>query len=70
MGCNTGPSNNGRGHHGAKLGGSLPTLAIQILVCTPSSMDQLNMDSVAAVNTLVTSTAEKVKAALNYSELE
>lgn len=50
--------------------GSLVTLVYQVLACTPSAMDNLDMESIASVNTLVTSTVEKIKVALNCSNLE
>ncbi|XP_010089514.2 homeobox-leucine zipper protein HDG11 [Morus notabilis] len=44
-------------------GGSLLTVAFQILV----SCKQLNVESVAAVNTLISSTVQKIKSSLNCS---
>ena len=51
-------------------GGSLLTVAFQILVCTLSHSKQLNMESVATVNTLVCSTVQKIKAALDCSNVD
>ncbi|KAK7331294.1 hypothetical protein VNO77_25516 [Canavalia gladiata] len=45
--------------------GSLLTVAFQILACSPSGIDLLIPGSVAAVNTLLTSTILKIKDALN-----
>ncbi|KAB1211362.1 Homeobox-leucine zipper protein ROC8 [Morella rubra] len=50
--------------------GSLLTVAFQILVSSPSSSKQLNMDSVATVNSLISSIVQRIKAALNCSGLE
>ena len=50
--------------------GSLLTVAFQILVSSPGGSNQVNMESVASVNTLLTSTVQKVKEALNCSSLE
>lgn len=50
--------------------GSLLTVAFQILVSSPSSNKQLNMESVATVNTLISSTVQKIKVALNCSGLD
>ncbi|KAA8530707.1 hypothetical protein F0562_005359 [Nyssa sinensis] len=49
--------------------GSLLTVAFQILVCCSSSK-QLNMESVATVNTLISSTVQKIKAALGCSNID
>ncbi|XP_061358812.1 homeobox-leucine zipper protein HDG11-like [Gastrolobium bilobum] len=52
-------------------GGSLLTLACQEFACSTYAMGELNIESsVAAMNTLVTSTVEKIKAALNCSNLD
>ena len=59
-----GPSSNGGSVQGS--GGSLITVAFQILVSTPGTM-QIPMDSVSAVNTLISSTVQKIKAALKCS---
>ncbi|KAJ8752159.1 hypothetical protein K2173_003767 [Erythroxylum novogranatense] len=48
--------------------GSLLTLAFQILVST--STKELNMESVATVNTLISSTVHKIRVALNCSSIE
>jgi homeobox-leucine zipper protein len=53
-----------------RSGGSLLTVAFQILVSSPSSSKQLNMESVATVNTLISSTVQRIKAALNCSGLD
>ncbi|KAM6546173.1 hypothetical protein CsatB_026909 [Cannabis sativa] len=48
--------------------GSLLTVAFQILVSNPSSSKHhINMDSVATVNTLISSTVQKIKSALGCS---
>ncbi|KAK7412829.1 hypothetical protein VNO78_04488 [Psophocarpus tetragonolobus] len=52
-----------------KLGGSLLTVAFQILVSSPDGINMPDMDSVAAVNTLLTSTVLKVKDALNCNNM-
>ena len=50
-------------------GGSLLTVAFQVLVCGPTAQNQqLNMETVATVNTLISSTVQKIKIALNCSE--
>ncbi|KAI5591210.1 hypothetical protein BDE02_04G063800 [Populus trichocarpa] len=56
---------------GADSGGSLLTVAFQILVAGPNvtSSTELNMESVATVNTLISTTVLKIKAALNCSNL-
>ncbi|TQD88460.1 hypothetical protein C1H46_025984 [Malus baccata] len=51
-------------------GGSLLTVAFQILVSSPSTSKQMNMESVATVNTLISSTVQKIKVALNCSSLD
>ncbi|KAF5747994.1 homeobox-leucine zipper protein HDG11 isoform X2 [Tripterygium wilfordii] len=45
--------------------GSLLTVAFQILVSTPSGPNELNMESVATVNTLISSTVQRIKRALD-----
>lgn len=57
---------------GRSSGGSLLTVAFQILVSTPcsTSSKELNMESVATVNTLISSTVQKIRAALNCSGLD
>ncbi|XVF80787.1 hypothetical protein PTKIN_Ptkin15bG0103200 [Pterospermum kingtungense] len=54
----------------ANSGGSLLTLAFQILVSSPLSSKELNIQSVATVNTLVTSTVQRIKALLNCSNFD
>lgn len=51
--------------NGSRPEGSLVTVAFQILVCSSSAMRQLNMETVATVNTLISSTVQKMKVALN-----
>ncbi|KAF9683793.1 hypothetical protein SADUNF_Sadunf04G0051200 [Salix dunnii] len=60
------------GSTGADSGGSLLTIAFQILIAGPNatSSTELNMESVATVNTLISTTVLKIKAALNCSNLE
>lgn len=53
-----------------RLGGSLLTVAFQILASSPDGINMPNMESVAAVNSLLTSTILKVKDALNCNNLE
>ncbi|KAK9950750.1 hypothetical protein M0R45_006221 [Rubus argutus] len=53
-----------------KSGGSLLTLAYQILVPFPSHSHLLNVESVATVNTLISSTVQKIKTALNCTGLD
>ncbi|KAI8536602.1 hypothetical protein RHMOL_Rhmol10G0270500 [Rhododendron molle] len=53
-----------------RSGGSLLTVAFQILVCTLSHSKQMDMDSVTTVNTLVSSTVQKIKAALDCSGVD
>lgn len=48
--------------------GSLLTVAFQILVCRNTLTKQLNMESVATVHTLISSTVQKIKLALDYSD--
>lgn len=55
---------------GSGGGGSLLTVAFQILACSTDGIMLLNMESVAAVNTLLTSTVQKLKDALNSKNLE
>ncbi|XP_038880417.1 homeobox-leucine zipper protein HDG11-like isoform X2 [Benincasa hispida] len=50
--------------------GSLLTIAFQILVSSVSSSKQLNVESVATVNTLISATVQRIKAALNCSGLD
>ncbi|KAM1017847.1 hypothetical protein TB2_047162 [Malus domestica] len=60
----TGDSGNSR------VGGSLLTVAFQILVSSPSISKQMNMESVATVNTLISSTVQKIQVALNCSSFD
>ncbi|KAG5132635.1 hypothetical protein JHK82_023823 [Glycine max] len=53
-----------------RLGGSLLTVAFQILASSPDGINMSNMESVEAVNSLLTSTILKVKDALNCNNLE
>lgn len=60
----------GRASDGSMMGpgGSLLTVAFQVLVCGPvASNQQLNMDAVSTVNSLISSTVQKIKIALNCS---
>ncbi|KAL3838739.1 hypothetical protein ACJIZ3_023330 [Penstemon smallii] len=50
--------------------GSLLTVAFQILVCCNTLSKQLNMEYVATVHTLISSTIQKIKVALDCSELD
>ncbi|KAJ4706850.1 Homeobox-leucine zipper protein [Melia azedarach] len=50
--------------------GSLLTVAFQILVSSPASSKDFNMESVATVNTLISSTVQRIKATLNCSNLD
>lgn len=45
--------------------GSLLTVAFQILAASPSTDNQLNMGSIATINTLVSSTVQRIKVALS-----
>ncbi|XP_065870098.1 homeobox-leucine zipper protein ROC8-like [Euphorbia lathyris] len=71
-------SGDGRPHNGnrnARSGGSLLTVALQILIststsCSSSSSGEFNMESIATVNTLISSTVQKIKFALNCSDLD
>ncbi|XP_065858204.1 homeobox-leucine zipper protein ROC8-like isoform X2 [Euphorbia lathyris] len=63
-------SGDGRPHlEDGRPGGSLLTAAFQILVSTPSysssNSKELNMESIATINDLITSTVHKIKVALN-----
>ncbi|CAL5368194.1 unnamed protein product [Camellia sinensis] len=53
-----------------RSGGSLLTVVFQILVSNHLHSKQLNMESVAIVNTLVSSTVQKIKAALDCSNVD
>ncbi|GAV58428.1 LOW QUALITY PROTEIN: Homeobox domain-containing protein/START domain-containing protein, partial [Cephalotus follicularis] len=48
-----------------RVGGSLLTVAFQILVSNPSSSKEMSMECVATVNTLISSTVQRIRAALN-----
>ncbi|GER27243.1 homeobox-leucine zipper family protein, partial [Striga asiatica] len=48
--------------------GSLLTVAFQILVCRGPLTKELNMESVATVHALISSTIEKIKTGLNISD--
>ncbi|GFP82392.1 homeobox-leucine zipper protein roc8 [Phtheirospermum japonicum] len=48
--------------------GSLLTVALQILVCRGTLTKELNMESVANVHSLISSTIQKIKAALDISD--
>ncbi|KAL3630382.1 hypothetical protein CASFOL_023366 [Castilleja foliolosa] len=48
--------------------GSLLTVALQILVCRDTSTKGLNMESVANVHSLMSSTIQKIKVALDVSD--
>lgn len=72
-------SGDGRAHLGGgastsatsgRPSGSLLTVAFQILVSSVSSSRQLNVESVATVNTLISATVQRIKAALNCSGLD
>ncbi|XP_062006738.1 homeobox-leucine zipper protein HDG11-like [Rosa rugosa] len=54
----------------ARSGGSLLTVAFQILVPFPSPSQVLNVESVATVNTLISLTVQKIKTALNCAGLD
>ncbi|KAG5247200.1 homeobox-leucine zipper protein [Salix suchowensis] len=60
------------GSTGVDSRGSLLTVAFQILIAGPNATPstELNMESVATVNTLISTTALKIKAALNCSNLD
>ncbi|KAF5947257.1 hypothetical protein HYC85_013214 [Camellia sinensis] len=53
-----------------RFGGSLLTVAFQILLSNHLHSKQLNMESVAIVNTLVSSTVQKIKVALDCSNVD
>lgn len=66
-----GRTNKGLGtSSGSSTNGSLLTVAFQILVCCSSLSKQLNMESVATVHSLISSTIQKIKVALDCSELD
>ncbi|KAJ7964418.1 Homeobox-leucine zipper protein [Quillaja saponaria] len=49
--------------------GSLLTVAFQILISNPSSTKRLNVETVATVNTLISSTVQRIKSSLNICGL-
>ncbi|XP_061339718.1 homeobox-leucine zipper protein ROC8-like [Gastrolobium bilobum] len=51
-------------------GGSLLTMAFQVLICGPGGSLLFNMENVANVNALLTSTVQKIKEAFNCNTLE
>ncbi|XP_048129501.1 homeobox-leucine zipper protein ROC8-like [Rhodamnia argentea] len=51
----------------SKPAGTLLTVAFQTLVSSPSGPEQLNVESVATVNTLISATIQKIKVALKCS---
>lgn len=51
-------------------GGSLLTVAFQILMKNTSLSKQVNMECVATVHALISSTIQKLKAALDCSDLD
>lgn len=64
-----GRANKGVGSSGnSGSSGSLLTVAFQVLVCRSTLTKQLNMESVATVHTLISSTVQKIKLALDYSD--
>lgn len=64
-------NNSSTSTNGGRSGGSLLTIAFQILVCGPSSCTkQLNMESVATINTLICSTVQRVKTVFNCSGMD
>ncbi|XP_028759222.1 homeobox-leucine zipper protein HDG11-like [Neltuma alba] len=62
--CSSSSSSND-GCSSASSGGSILTVAYQILVCSNQTMSQLNVETVATINSLLSSTVEKIKDALN-----
>lgn len=50
--------------------GSLLTVAFQMLVCSDSVSKQLNMESVATIHSLISSTVQKIKVALDCPDLD
>lgn len=54
----------------SNFSGSLLTIAFQILVCYNALSELQQMESVATVHSLISSTVKKVKIALNFSELD
>lgn len=54
----------------SRASGSLLTVAFQMLVCSDSVSKQLNMESVATIHSLISSTVQKVKVALDCPDLD
>ncbi|KAL9381498.1 hypothetical protein Peur_027155 [Populus x canadensis] len=67
-----GTSSSSTSSTGSNSGGSLLTIAFQILVSgsNSSSPTEFNMESVATVNTLISTTVLKIKSAFNCSDLD
>lgn len=63
-------SGDGRAASRATASGSLLTVAFQMLVCSDSVSKQLNMESVATVHSLISSTVQKIKLALDCPDLD
>ncbi|KAL5743560.1 hypothetical protein ACOSQ2_026676 [Xanthoceras sorbifolium] len=66
-------SGDGRANTSSGLGGcsgSLLTVAFQILISNPVSPRDLNMQSVATIDTLINSTVQRIKATFNCSNLD
>lgn len=53
-----------------RSGGSLLTVAFQILVPFSSHSQMLNVESIATINTLISLTVQKIKVALNCENLD
>ncbi|XP_057783989.1 homeobox-leucine zipper protein ROC8-like [Salvia miltiorrhiza] len=53
-----------------RMEGSLLTVAFQMLVCSNSVSKQLNMDSVATLHSLISSTVHNIKLALDCPDLD
>ncbi|CAL5387752.1 unnamed protein product [Camellia sinensis] len=51
------------------VGGSILTVAFQILACEASSSKKLNMEFVSSINALINSTVQNIKSAFNYTGL-
>ncbi|KAF5954792.1 hypothetical protein HYC85_007648 [Camellia sinensis] len=47
------------------VGGSILTVAFQILACEASSSKKLNMEFVSSINALINSTVQNIKSAFN-----
>ncbi|EOY03224.1 Homeodomain GLABROUS 11, putative [Theobroma cacao] len=65
-----GRSELGVGANSTRSSGSLLTVAYQIMACSPSSSMELSVQSVATVNTLISSTVQRIKAVLNTFNLD